>query len=190
MLRPDRLRPKRIGVAAHRVEVGDTRLMEVRHVAADDWQVVRDLRLRALLDTPENFWAEHAEEVEKDEGWWRGLIEEEAWFVAYDGDRPVGITAGIRDDESPETRRQLIAMWVPAEDRRRGVAGLLIDAVAAWARDGGADVLELYVTSTNEAGFLVYEGAGFRRTGVTYPHRRDPALRFVQLTRRLSRDGT
>lgn len=146
---------------------------------------MRELRLAALLDAPVHFWAVHSEEVEEPESWWRKVTIEEAWFVAYDEGRPVGIAAGLSDPEAPPVTLDLVSMWVTPRDRGRGVARALIEAIATWAREEGGDVLSLWATSTNDAAFRLYESAGFERTGRSVEHPRDPSLRFIELARPL-----
>ncbi|MEW5850430.1 MAG: GNAT family N-acetyltransferase [Myxococcota bacterium] len=50
--------------------------------------------------------------------------------------------------------------------RRHGVARLLLDAVAQWARERGAPRLVLHTASGNEAAQALFRGAGFRPTMV------------------------
>ena len=148
----------------------------VEEVSADDWAVVREVRLRALRDSPLNFWATYADERGRDERWWRSFIEAGGWFIARDGDEPVGIAAGIEYSEAGEDERLLISMWVAPEARRAGVGGRLVEAVAKWARRVGAHYLLLEVTETNEPARRLYERHGFIATGRTTQHPREDLL--------------
>src|SRR5919106_460409 len=121
-------------------------MIDVVRVGPDEWSTVRKVRLAALLDTPDLFWSTHDDEVDKPESWWREFVDAGAWFVAYDGGLPVGISAAIRDPELEESDRQLISMWVEPDARGGGVGAKLIEAVKAWARADGARALQLQVT--------------------------------------------
>ena len=45
--------------------------MKILRAEPDDWQHVRDFRLRALLDTPDAFGSTYAQEaVESEDAWW------------------------------------------------------------------------------------------------------------------------
>lgn len=151
-------------------------MIDIRRVTGDDWELVRDVRLKALLDTPDWFWSTHEEEVSRLEAWWRDRIASGAWFVARDGDRPVGIAAGIHAPETAESDRQLISMWVENEARGRGIGRRLVAAVESWARTDGARRLQLEVTDKNETGRRFYESYGFVATGRTEPLPRKPEL--------------
>ena len=71
-------------------------MIEIRRVSPDEWMTVRKLRLAALMDTPDWFWATYEDEVGQPETWWRDFIAAGAGFIAFIEDRPVGIAAGIR----------------------------------------------------------------------------------------------
>jgi ribosomal protein S18 acetylase RimI-like enzyme len=68
------------------------------------------------------------------------------------------------------------SMWVAPAQRRLGVGGELIEAVAEWALARGVRMLKLMVTSSNEGANRFYERLGFTRTGRVRPHPNDPAL--------------
>ena len=151
-------------------------MIAIRQVGPDEWETVRTIRLAALTDTPDWFWATYEEEVDKPEAWWRDRIESGAWFIAFDDDRAVGVAAAIRAPELEDSDRQLISMWVSPGARNRGIGLELVDAVKAWARDDGATALQLMVTQGNDAAARLYERCGFRATGTTTPLPRNPAL--------------
>ncbi|GAA1518006.1 GNAT family N-acetyltransferase [Kribbella lupini] len=59
-------------------------------------------------------------------------------------------------------RAELVSMYVRPEARGGGVAGRLIDAFVAWARERGAARLEVSAYAANETAVRVYERHGFR----------------------------
>jgi ribosomal protein S18 acetylase RimI-like enzyme len=63
---------------------------------------------------------------------------------------------------------------------------MLVDEVAAWAQGRGAAVLQLMVTSRNDAAMHFYERLGFKRTGRTEPYPNDAALMEYEMARRLA----
>lgn len=137
---------------------------------------MRDVRLAALKDTPDWFWATYEEEVDQPEEWWRDFLEAAAWFIAYDGERPIGIAAGIRSSRLDESERALISMWVSPDARGQGIGRQLVEATKDWARADGALSLQLEVTNTNLGATRLYERCGFKATGQTEPLPRDPSL--------------
>ena len=53
-----------------------------------------------------------------------------------------------------------------AHAQRRGVGGLLLDALLAAAREGGASAVLLEVRADNEPAKALYAARGFERIGV------------------------
>ncbi len=151
-------------------------MIEIVRVTPDDWAEVRDIRLAALQDTPDWFWATYEEEKDKPESWWRDFIGPGGWFVARETGGTVGIAAGVPHYRPRPKARALISMWVAPGSRGRGIGRKLIAAVADWARADGATVLELEVTTNNEVATGVYERFGFRFTGNTEPLPRKPLI--------------
>ena len=58
-------------------------------------------------------------------------------------------------------RAELVSMYVRPEARGGGVAGRLIDAFVAWARERGAARLEVSAYAANETALRVYQRHGF-----------------------------
>ena len=134
--------------------------MSVRQLRPDEWQTARDVRLRALQESPDAFASSYAEEIERPDSWWEEGARKLAWFVAEDGKNVVGVAAGMPVDEHCE----VISMWLDPEHRGRGAADDLVAAVAAWAGARGATGLCLAVAADNDRARRFYERAGFVAT--------------------------
>jgi GNAT superfamily N-acetyltransferase len=153
---------------------------EVRRVRAEDWQALRDTRLRALAEAPEAFGTTYPEALARPEQWWLDWAErsstgrEQAMFLAWEADAPVGI-AGVCHEEG---HYLVLSMWTDPRRRGRGIARALLDATVAFA--GEADV-RLGVVDGNLAALHIYERYGFVATGVTEPLRSNPALTIHEL---------
>jgi ribosomal protein S18 acetylase RimI-like enzyme len=132
-------------------------MTEVRRLIAEEWELMRDIRLRALADTPAHFGSSLAREVAFTEQDWRGRFATGVSFIAFDGDKPVGLVGGM---PGPAEWR-LVSMWVAPQARGRRVAGLLIDAVVAEAVRQGASTVVLDVLPGNSAAYRAYERHGF-----------------------------
>jgi ribosomal protein S18 acetylase RimI-like enzyme len=143
--------------------------MNVRRLDPDDWELLRAVRLGSLADSPASFGSTHEREAAFDEAEWRNRAASNGWFIAVDGDEPVGIVAGYQDPAAPVGQRHLVAMWVAPGARGRGVAPKLIDAVVQSAREDGASELTLGVADGNERARAVYLRYGFVETDQTYP---------------------
>ena len=136
-----------------------------------DWERLRDLRLRALLDAPEAFGSTHEDEAARTEEDWRAFAAgwegaaRQAAFVAVDGaGRWIGLAVGVVQD-ADTSLANLYAMWVDPAVRGLGAGRLLVDTITAWAAGTGAERLELCVTEANDPAVHLYRTAGFEPTG-------------------------
>ncbi|MFC9687618.1 GNAT family N-acetyltransferase [Kribbella sp. NPDC056951] len=144
---------------------GFDRQFSVFRLEADDWPSARELRLRALAESPEAFLGGMSSEREYDAKHWRGDLELNAWFlVGLDGN-PVGLAKLNRTAEHNDGMH-LEAMWVAPEARRRGVGAALVSALESTATSLGAQLLRLWVFAENRSAQGFY-----RRLGYTGPTR-------------------
>jgi ribosomal protein S18 acetylase RimI-like enzyme len=158
----------------------------VRRLRANEAELLRDVRLRALRDAPMAFGSTLAREQgyasEKWERWAAESAtgERQAIFVA---EPAAGMASGVFDDEDPAIAH-LYAMWVAPEARGSGAGRALVDAVVAWATGRGAGRLTTSVTEANAAAAALYTAAGFSDTGRREPLGHSEAVVAV-LERRL-----
>ena len=160
-----------------------------------DGGLLRELRLRALADSPQAFGSSYEREAAFTDDEWRAGIERfcdpsrGVGFVAEDEGRACGLVGCIRDDElrDDESERGLIiSMWTAPEVRRRGVGTRLLAAAEAWARERGLAELRLRVHEANHAALDLYLRAGFRETGDWDPFPNHPGGRNLHMMRRLA----
>lgn len=162
--------------------------MSVRFATPEEWERVRDVRLRALADAPDAFGRTFAEERDASEADWRAFIEgwegaTNAMAVAESDGTWVGMALGSRTADEPEAH--LYAMWVEPGRRRQGIGERLVDAVLGWARSWGARSVVLGVTETNEGAATFYRNLGFEDSGGRHPLRDGSDLTVLVLRRRL-----
>lgn len=136
----------------------------IEHLDDQQWSALRDLRLAALADSPQAFWATLAEEGRYDAEEWTRFLRAVGWFVASRDARPVGLVGALRRPEIAD-EIEVIAMWVEPLARRRGTAALLLGALREWARTQDTRSLTLWVIDGNEQARRLYERHGFRATG-------------------------
>ncbi len=155
-------------------------MVEVRRVSADEWQSLRDVRLRALADAPAAFATRVEEARLRPEEWWvdwaarSAAGEDQAMFLAWDETKPVGIVGTYVEDE----RRWLISMWTDPGARGRGVGRALVEATAAFAQASGSRQLFLQVLVGNDSAHSLYRGCGFEDDGPGEPHDKRPTLQM------------
>ena len=142
-----------------------TTAIVVRRGVPKDWRASKQLRLRALADSPSAFSSTLERELTYDDDVWRTRLESAATFFAVDDDGAfVGSVTGI-DDRHEAGGREVVAMWVAPEWRARGVGGALMDSVLEWARTEGAASIALWVADGNDRARRLYERCGFVGTG-------------------------
>ena len=134
------------------------------------------------MDDPEAFTSTFDRESAYDETKWRDLAITGRWFVA-DDDGPVGVAVGVDGWSGDPQRRELVGMWVARSHRRRGIAGRLLDQVAAWAASEGVTTLSLGVREGNEQAMHAYLRIGMRVTGETMPEVGHPTKVIVMMER-------
>lgn len=148
----------------------------IRPFTADEWPAYRAIRLRALADAPDAFGSTlAAEEALAPETWAARLARSttsgiDRALAAEMNGALVGLAWAKEDSEDPAIVN-LFQMWVAPEARGQGVAGALLDEALRWARERGAQTMQLGVTCTNLAAVHLYERAGFVEAGVREPLR-------------------
>jgi RimJ/RimL family protein N-acetyltransferase len=140
-----------------------------------DSEMLRELRLRALLDEPSAFGSTYERERDFTPDVWPQRLGTpgNAHFVCESADgRPVGMVAVVRD-ESDANRAYVVGMWVDPVARGRGAADVLLGAAIGWASQEHVVALRLHVTEGNERAERVYLRHGFVRTGDCFARDRD-----------------
>lgn len=164
----------------------------VRRFAAHEWRTYRELRLRALAESPGAFGSTLEREAPRPDAEWRERLARGAGAVgelpllALVDDTPAGLAWG-RVDDRETCVAQLYQVWVAPEYRSRGVGRGLVDAVIAWARAGGLRVLRLGVTTGDSAAVRLYRRCGFVEAGEAQPLRPGSALRCQPMELALER---
>jgi GNAT superfamily N-acetyltransferase len=139
-------------------------MFDVRQATTDDEDLIRALRLRAVLDSPEAFASTYERELSRTaDDWSRWISPGVTFFFRVDGEARGLVYAGRDLHEASIVN--LMAMWVAPNLRRAGAPDLLVSAVSAWALEKGATEIRLNVFQANHRARRCYERLGFRATG-------------------------
>ncbi|PJJ72070.1 RimJ/RimL family protein N-acetyltransferase [Diaminobutyricimonas aerilata] len=161
-------------------------MVEIYRPVEPDWERVRDLRLRALRDTPVAFLESVDDALALPEEIWRERARrneqpDTVVLVARDAEAGwVGTMTAVVSEAGPwyldqrrerprERRAYLVGVWIDPGFRGReaGVTDQLLAAIAAWVRDDrGLARLHLHVSDENPRARRYYERRGFTATGV------------------------
>ena len=144
-------------------------IVQIRRIGADDWPELRKLRLRALAEAPTAFGSTFTvEQAYSDDVWQERAFGassgcDRATFIAELAGVWIGAATGLANQFAAANGIPLlVAMFVIAPERQRGIGLKLANAVISWARAFGTEHLALWVTSDNLAAATLYERCGFR----------------------------
>ena len=172
----------------------------------DDWAAIRDLRLRAVTDTPIAFLETREQALAVDEEGWRSrarrnVAEDSTQVVAVAPDgRWVGSMICFVSEGSPgyvttprpgARRGNLVGVFVDPEWRGgAGVTDALLGEIARWAADEkGFSELYLHVSERNPRAIRSYEKRGFRATGEVDAVPEHPEDREIEMVATLPLGG-
>lgn len=159
-------------------------MIRVRELQRGEGLIWRDLRLRALLESPDSFGMTYEVESARSDSEWHKRIDERvvdsfgaSLIAQVDGD-PAGIAA-CGFDEEDRSLCGLYAMWVAPEFRKLGVGRALVAFALEWMKNRGATTARLQVTDSNEAAVSLYASLGFKDTGDREPLREGSPLQSI-----------
>ena len=159
-----------------------------RRARAEEWPAVRDLRLRALADTPEAFEMTLAQaEQSADEDWRQRVAPSDERVTVVEEDENgdlIGMAVGIFDPAARVTH--LVGMFVEQGKRGAGVGQGLVQAVESWARELDATRVELEVNPELAPAVRLYERCGYRRTGRSRALSSRPAVSVIEMSKTLA----
>ncbi len=177
---------------------GEMPSVTIRRIRAGEAVPYRAIRLRALEGEPLAFGSTIEEALARPPEWWEERVRDcatgsaSALFIAETAEGWCGLIGGAQggliDDAplDPAAPWDVISMWIDPPARRLGIARGLLDAVTAWAVEGGAGALQLMVTEGNAPAIALYESCGFAFTGYVEPLPGRPAYREFRMRRALS----
>lgn len=152
---------------------------EPRQITAEDWAAFREIRLRALADSPDAFAMTHAQAVGQQESLWRERAGgPDPILIVSDEGRPVAM--GGAHAPAGVGRAMVWGMWTAPEARGRGHGARILGNLVAWCRERGLDVV-LHVTEGNDAARRLYVAHGFRPTGEWGQLREGSELRIEEM---------
>ena len=163
--------------------------LSIRPLQTDEWELLRELRVRALTDAPDAF-AQTIEEIQGEpETYWQQLAKNlrfshHEFFIAFLNEEPIGITYGHLEAVDRHVA-QVGSMWVSPMTRGKGIGKQLLYRAMSWATAQGAKRMRLWVTVGNSPARKLYESAGFVPTGKTNLLPSYPSLHVIEMTREL-----
>ena len=135
--------------------------MDIRSTTADDWPILKTMRLAALHDAPTAFGVSHATAAAYSDAQWRERAAgpHPQFLLAFRDGVAVGMIGGGVSAATGEYN--LIAMWVRPEHRGSGAAAQLVAAIKASADAQGHARIVLDVAPENARAAAFYRRQGF-----------------------------
>jgi ribosomal protein S18 acetylase RimI-like enzyme len=151
--------------------------VNVRRISPDEGPLLRDIRLRALRDSPTAFAMTHEEEAAYPAELWdeaaltRSSSPTDTTLFCEIDETVVGLVGGYL---AAEGWFRLVSMWVEPESRGRGVGRSLTEALVDVAGATGAPEMRLWVNAANGPAIGLYRSIGFTFDGAQQPLPSDP----------------
>jgi ribosomal protein S18 acetylase RimI-like enzyme len=144
--------------------------IRVRVLDESEWSLYRDVRLRALAESPDSFTATLAEEADRNEQFWRDRMTRSHRLLAERGPVPEGIIS-LEPYEHEPSAAEVYGLYVVPEARGTGVAWRLVEAAAALATQQAYLQLFYWVGTDNGRAIGFAKNFGFRTTDYRRPSR-------------------
>lgn len=140
--------------------------LEIAPLNPQDWPLYREIRLEALLDSPQAFGSVYRDQVVKPESFWRDrLVQSSAgpgsWllFARLDG-RIVGMIGAFTNPEEPGVAT-VVGVYVSPSARGKGIGRAMLQAILAVVFTAGIPTARLGVNSEQVPALSLYRSFGF-----------------------------
>jgi len=151
----------------------------VRSGTEDEWKMWKELRLRALQDSPESFGEKYADAAKKTDDDWKQKMAEVAGSDAGDtlfaivDNHVVGMMYVFIRPEQNDTGG-IGGLWVTPEARQKGIGKDLIRAALGWLTKKDIKRVSFWNNKSNPASSQFYERLGFIYSGIEKPLESNP----------------
>ncbi len=141
---------------------------EIVPLKPNDWEALREIRLRAVKEEPSAFGATWKDESEKTEEEWKRRLTEGSYFAAKENGSLVGITRFVvQKGEMLKHIAEIFSMYVIPEARGKGIGRMLMEtALTELKKIPGMLKVRLTVAVTQKEAQALYESIGFKRVGL------------------------
>lgn len=138
----------------------------IRKLTKEDWESLREIRLKALEEHPGNFSARLDDVSSKNESYWHDLLDSKGKciFGLFEGANLIGISS-IFDEGFYDGRKfgSLHMSYIKPDYRNRHLSRLFYEARIKWAREHEIQSLHVSHRENNEASRKAIERQGFYR---------------------------
>jgi len=142
------------------------KMITIRQIQPNDWELFKSLRLKAMSDAPQAFGETLEEAKQMPDSRWKALTKcnsegrESICALAFNIKEPIGIIVGGLDDHVKD-RAHVVTAWIEPGLRGKGIAESLFRFISDWADIAGAKVLTAEVNMHNLRAQAFYRKMGF-----------------------------
>ncbi len=160
---------------------------EICALGSDEWHVLRDVKLRALQESPDVFEEHLSEVLAWDSVRWRRHVSQSGdelkrIFVARVGKRHAGMVYVASDKRSSGTG-YIGSMWVAPHARGAGIGSRLLETALSQIQSWGLHRARLCVAEGDTSAISLYRRAGFSETGVSKPLPSQCSITVIEMHR-------
>jgi len=161
--------------------------MQIRRAVEKDYSLVRELRLAALLDSPDSFADSLQDTQAKTTQYWvaltKSLCTEHVMFILEDDGELAGSVYGL-SDSSNENVGRVAGMWVSSAYRGKGFGKALLLQIVHWADSHEFQEVRLWAPARKTKIIRFYTSNGFELTGLRQ-QTLNPKLEIVEMKQAL-----
>ena len=162
----------------------------VRPATVNEWKAWKELRLKALQDSPQSLGELYADAAKKTDDEWKGKMQEVAsssiadTLFAIIGEQPVGMMyVFVRNDQ--KNTGGIGGLWVSSEHRQQGIGKDLVLAALDWLTKKHLKRVTFWNNKDNPTSSAFYEKIGFVYSGVEKPLESDPSFTIGEMVKDL-----
>ena len=151
----------------------------------ENWEELRNLRLRALEESPEWLAAKIEVESARNPEDWERELETAHWRLIADSNNTAGMMAVSKAEPLRDADCWLFGCWIAPEFRGQGVMKVIIDELDQICRTEGWVKQGLGVWPNNERAIRAYKKYGFYAGGEPRQSRSRPEQLYIPMFRHL-----
>lgn len=156
-------------------------MISIRPAEPNEWRTYRDVRLQALLDSPNAFGSTYEAEAGRTDAMWAARIAaatssgQDRVIFARNRENVCGLVWCKLSTDEPMVAN-VFQMWVDPASRGMGAGRALLNEAVDWAERVGARRICLGVTAAETPAMRLYLACGFRLAGEIEPLRESSSL--------------
>jgi len=136
--------------------------LQAHKVDINEWDKLRDIRTRAIIDSPQAFGDTLEETLARTEDQWKGWIRNNI-YVVEDNARFVASATWWK--KHPEYGDYIVGVWTDSKYRGKGLNKKLFEQIFTDAKSAGVTKISLHVNIDQLAAVNSYKNLGFEIAG-------------------------